>query len=390
MPEPNANRDAEYATGAQPAIQTALLAWWDAGHADWPWRRTRDPYGVWVAEVMLQQTQIATVIPYYERWMARWPTVEALAAATLDEVLKMWEGLGYYSRARNLHAAAGIVARELGGRLPRTVAGLQKLPGIGRYTAGAIASIAFDVPAPVLDGNIIRVLSRLHDIEEDVTRSQTRARLWRLAEAGVPIDRPGDYSEALMELGQQICVPQAPRCLICPVASPCLARQRGTQLERPVRPPRKRTPHYDVVAAIIWRDGGPSSGGRFLIAQRPLNGLLGGLWEFPGGKVEPGESMPDALRREIREELALEIEPGAALTVVEHAYTHFRITLHAFHATCISGGVEHLGVADHAWVTLDDLERYAFAVTNRKIIAALLNEVARPNDGRVASASLGD
>jgi len=373
-----------------PAIQASLLAWWDAGHADWPWRRTRDPYAVWVAEVMLQQTQIATVIPYYERWMARWPAVEALAAATLDEVLKMWEGLGYYSRARNLHAAARIVAGEMDGRLPRDVAALQKLPGIGRYTAGAIASIAYDRPAPILDGNIIRVLSRLHDIEEDVTLTQTRARLWRLAEAGVPAERPGDYNQALMELGQQICVPQAPRCLICPLAALCLARMRGTQLERPVRPPRRRTPHFDVVAAIIWRGGVASPDGRFLIAQRPLDGLLGGLWEFPGGKVEPGESLPDALRREIREELALEVEPGAALTVVEHAYTHFRITLHAFHAAYAGGEIEHLGVADHAWVTLDDLERYAFAVTDRKIIAALRDETAWPSGGRDASASPDD
>lgn len=356
-----------------------LLAWWDAGHADWPWRRTRAPYAVWVAEVMLQQTQIATVIPYYERWMARWPSVEALAAATLDDVLKMWEGLGYYSRARNLHAAAGIVRRDYDGRLPCTVAELQKLPGIGRYTAGAIASIACDVPAPILDGNIIRVLSRLYDIEEDVTRSGTRARLWRLAGEGVPAVRPGDYNEALMELGQQICLPQAPRCLICPLAGHCLARQRGTQLERPVRPPRKRTPHYDVVAAVIRGNGGSSPDGRILIAQRPLDGLLGGLWEFPGGKVEPGESLADALQREIREELALEIAPGEALTVVEHAYTHFRITLHAFHAAYVDGEVEHLGVADHAWVTLDELDRYAFAVTDRKIIAALLAEAVGAN-----------
>ena len=300
-------------------ISAPLLAWWDAGHADWPWRRTRDPYAVWVAEVMLQQTQIATVIPYYERWMARWPSVEALAAATLDDVLKMWEGLGYYSRARHLHAAAGVIRRDYSGRLPRTVAELQRLPGVGRYTAGAIASIACDVPTPILDGNIIRVLSRLYDIEEDVTRSGTRARLWRLAGENVSAVRPGEYNEALMELGQQICLPQTPRCLICPLAGHCLARQRGTQLERPVRPPRKRTPHYDVVAAVIWREGAPSAGGQFLIAQRPHAGMLGGLWEFPGGKVETGETMPDALRREIGEELAIAVEPGDFLVEVAHA-----------------------------------------------------------------------
>ncbi len=352
-------------------VAVALLSWWDAGHADLPWRRTHDAYGVWVAEIMLQQTQIATVIPYYERWMARFPTAEALAAAPLDDVLKLWEGLGYYSRARNLHAAAQIVTHEHGGRLPNTVPELMKLPGIGRYTAGAIASIVFDVPAPILDGNVIRVLSRVHDIEEDVTQSATRTRLWHLAEDLVPLKRPGDFNQALMELGQSICLPKNPRCLICPLNTLCLARQHGTQPERPVRPPRKRTPHYDVVAAVIWREGQPARHAKFLIAQRPHDGLLGGLWEFSGGKVEAGETMADALRREIREEMAIDITPGAFLIAVPHAYTHFRITLHAFHAIYGGGEIQHLGVADHAWVTLDDLDRFAFAVTDRKIIEQL-------------------
>lgn len=368
-------------------VAVALLAWWDAGHADLPWRRAHDAYGVWVAEIMLQQTQIATVIPYYERWMARFPTAEALAAAPLDDVLKLWEGLGYYSRARNLHAAAQIVTHEHGGRLPETVGELIKLPGIGRYTAGAIASIAFDVPAPILDGNVIRVLSRVHDIEEDVTQSATRTRLWHLAEELVPPDRPGDFNQALMELGQSICLPKNPRCLICPLSALCLARQHGTQPERPVRPPRKRTPHYDVVAAVIWREGGPARHGEFLIAQRPHDGLLGGLWEFPGGKVEPGETMADALRREIREELTIDIKPGEFLIAVPHAYTHFRITLHAFHAIYGGGEIQHLGVADHAWVTLDDLDRFAFAVTDRKIIEqlrrALMTEQPQSQTGTV-------
>ena len=352
-------------------IPSALLHWWDAGHADLPWRDNAAPYAVWVAEVMLQQTQITTVIPYYRRWLARFPTVEALAAAPLDDVLKLWEGLGYYSRARNLHAAAQVIVRDHGGRLPSTAAELMKLPGVGRYTAGAVASIAFGQRAAVLDGNVIRVLSRVFDVAEDVTVPATRRRLWDLAEALVPAQRPGDYNQALMELGQGICLPQNPRCLLCPLTALCLARQRGTQLERPVRPPRRRTPHYDVVAAVIWRDGRPAYGSRFLIAQRPLGGLLGGLWEFPGGKVEPGESLSDALRREIGEELALEVEPGDFLVAVAHAYTHFRITLHAFHAAYGGGEPQHLGVADHAWVTLADVERYAFAVTDRKIIAAL-------------------
>lgn len=345
-----------------------LIAWWDEGHADLPWRRAHDAYAIWVAEVMLQQTQIATVIPYFERWMARFPTVQALAAAELDEVLKLWEGLGYYSRARHLHAAAQTVVTEHGGQIPDTIVALRRLKGIGPYTAGAIASIAFGRRAAVLDGNVIRVLSRLTDLERDVTETETRRGLWRLAQALVPAQRAGDYNQALMELGQRICTPAAPDCHRCPLAPFCLARQRGTQLERPVRPPRRNTPHFDVAAGVIWRDG------RFLIAQRPLDGLLGGLWEFPGGKREEGESLARTLKREIKEELAIDIEVGAPLATIRHAYTHFRITLQAFHAQHLAGEPQHLEVMDHAWVTLEEVERFAFALTDRKIIEALRNE----------------
>lgn len=354
-----------------------LLDWYDHDPADLPWRRTRDPYAIWISEIMLQQTQIATVVPYYERWMARFPTVAALAAAPLDDVLKVWEGLGYYSRARNLHAAARTVMADLNGRLPTTAATLQQLKGIGPYTAGAIASIAYDERVPVLDGNVIRVLTRLYDIADDVTQAATRTRLWQLAADLVPAQRPGDHNQALMELGQRVCTPVKPLCLLCPLRDDCLARQRGTQLERPVKPPRQRTPHYDVVAGIIWQDSKPAADAHFLIAQRPLDSMLGGLWEFPGGKQEDGETLPAALQREIREELAIEIAVDAPLTSVRHAYTHFRITLHAFHARHLAGSPQHLGVANHAWVTLADLESYAFAVTDRKIIAALRAELER-------------
>jgi A/G-specific adenine glycosylase len=347
-------------------ISVDLLAWWDAGHADLPWRRTHDPYQIWVSEIMLQQTQIATVIPYYERWLERFPTVVELANASVDDVLKLWEGLGYYSRARNLHAAAQMVVDQFDGTMPDSAETLQQLKGIGRYTAGAIASIAYDEPVAVLDGNVIRVLTRLFDIADDVTLTATKHKLWDSAEKQVPADRPGDYNQALMELGQRICTPKAPDCHICPLESRCLARQHGTQMERPVKPPRKRTPHFDVAAGIIRRDDG-----RFLIAQRPLDGLLGGLWEFPGGKQEAGETLPETLKREIMEEMAIDIAVDMPLAPIKHAYTHFRITLHPFLATYVSGEIEHIGVADHAWVTLDQLDNYAFAVTDRKIISQL-------------------
>ncbi len=352
-----------------------LLNWWDTNRDDLPWRRSRDPYAVWVAEIMLQQTQVVTVIPYYKRWMAHFPTVADLAASSLDEVLKLWQGLGYYSRARNLHAAAIQVMNLYNGQVPERHSQLMKLPGIGRYTAGAIASIAFSQPVPVLDGNVIRVLTRLADIGDDVSRSKTRNALWRMAGELVSEERPGDYNQAVMELGQRVCLPTSPQCASCPVAAFCRSRQRGTQYERPVRPPRKRSPHFDVVAGIIWRTQ-IAEDGQFLIARRPLDGMLGGLWEFPGGKVEASESREEALEREIREELGIDIDVGRLLCTIKHAYTHFRITLHAFHALYIKGEPQHIGVADHAWIKLADLDRFPFAVTDLRIIEALKTELS--------------
>lgn len=350
-----------------------ILTWWAKDYIDLPWRRSKDAYGIWVAEVMLQQTQIATVIPYYEKWMSRFPTIGDLAEGSLDEVLKLWQGLGYYSRARNLHAAARLILDQYDGKLPDDVPNLMKLPGIGRYTAGALASIAYGRSEPVLDGNVIRVFSRVTDLKEDVTNSSTRNELWRLAAELIPGEKPGDFNQALMELGQRICLPANPNCGECPIANLCLARVRGTQYERPVRPPRKRIPHYDVVAGIIWRTQ-PALNGEFLITRRPTSGMLGGLWEFPGGKVEHAENHEAALQREIAEELAIDIQVGRNLCVVKHAYTHFRITLYAYNARYVSGIPQHIGVDDHAWVSLLDLDRFAFAATDVRIINALRNE----------------
>jgi len=349
-----------------PALHDALIAWFTAHKADLPWRRVRDPYRIWLSEIMLQQTQVATVSPYYERFLARFPTVEALAAAPLGDVLKLWEGLGYYSRARNLHRAAQRVVEQLGGAFPSTVEGLRALPGVGRYTAGAVASLAFDADAPVLDGNVIRVLARVCDVAEDVRAPRTQRALWALAETILPRGRAAAWNEGLMELGRRICTPQSPDCPACPIRAHCDAYAKGVQNERPVRAPRPRTPHFDVTAAVIRR-----ADGRLLIAQRPADGMLGGLWEFPGGKREPGESLRACLRREIREELGVEIAVGAQIGAVKHGYTHFRITLYAFACTLVEGEPQALGVADWAWVLPEELDRYPFPVTDQKIIAML-------------------
>lgn len=347
-------------------LQSDLLSWYDQHAADLPWRRTQDAYAIWLSEVMLQQTQVETVKPYYARFLAAYPTVHNLANAPLADVLKLWEGLGYYSRARNLHRAAQKVSSEHNGRFPSTADALQELPGVGRYTAGAIASIAFGERAPVLDGNVIRVFARLTDLDEDVTQEAVKGKLWSLAEEWLPPERPGDYNQALMELGRVICRPRNPLCDDCPLRQQCKANQRGTQAQRPVKKRKAPTPHYDVTAGMIWNEAG-----QLLIAQRPLEGLLGGLWEFPGGKVEAGETLSACLQRELREELAIEVEVGALFTVVQHAFTHFKISLHTFTCRYLSGTPQALGVQDWAWVSPEDLTTYSFGKADREVIREL-------------------
>jgi A/G-specific adenine glycosylase len=344
-----------------------LLNWFDHGRAELPWRSDQpDPYRVWLSEIMLQQTQIDTVIPYYHRFLDAYPTVFALAQAPLDDVLKRWEGLGYYSRARNLHKTAGIVANDLNGEFPATAQALERLPGIGKYTAGAIASIAYGERVPVVDGNVIRVFTRLFDIPDDVTQSATQKRLWELAAQHVPPQRAGDYNQALMELGQKVCRPRQPNCDACPVQAFCQAYAAGTQAERPNKPRKAPTPHYDVVAGIVY-----GQDGRLLIAQRPDDGLLGGLWEFAGGKQEQGETLPQALERELMEELGIRVHVGELFTVVKHAFSHFKITLHAFECQHIGGEPQAIEAQAFAWVTLDELQNYSFGKADRQVIDAL-------------------
>ncbi len=349
-------------------ITEQLLAWYREHGRGLPWRRRRDPYAVWVSEVMLHQTQVATVLPYYQRFLERFPTLADLAQAPLDDILKVWEGLGYYARARNLHYAARRILAEHGGQFPDNWDTLRKLPGIGDYTAGAILSIAYGQDYPALDGNVRRVLSRLFHITVHAADAATKRHLYEIASSLLPPGQAGEFNQALMDLGATICTPRRPHCSICPLAQSCEACCLGIQELLPVRAPRKPVPHYEVAAAVTWRNG---RGGEFLIAQRLYRGLLGGLWEFPGGKQEAGETLPDCLRREIREELGLEIGVDEPLTVVEHAYTHFRITLHAFHCCLLAGQPQAIGVADWRWITLEQVDQFAFSAADHKIIAAL-------------------
>jgi A/G-specific adenine glycosylase len=346
-------------------IRAALLHWFAENARDLPWRRTKDPYAIWISEIMLQQTRVPTAVPYYERFLHRFPTVEQLARARLDTVIKLWEGLGYYSRARNLHQAAQEIVARFGGHLPASREELLTLPGIGRYTAGAIASIAFGRREPLVDGNVTRVLCRIFRLKGSPKEVTLQKRIWAIAEKLVPEGHAGQFNQALMELGSEVCLPRRPRCDDCPVNRLCEARRHNEQDSLPTRAPKKQLPFHTVAVGVVYRRG------RILIDQRKPEGLLGGLWEFPGGKKRHGESLEAALRREVREELAVTIRVGRPLAVVDHAYSHFRVRIHAFECTYVSGTPRCLACADFKWVRPGDLGRYAFPAANKKIIEIL-------------------
>ena len=343
-------------------LRSRLLKWYREEQRDLPWRHTNDPYRIWVSEIMLQQTQVKTVVPYYERWVESFPTVEDLARAREVKVLKHWEGLGYYSRARNLHRAANIVTQEFGGQVPDTVEPLSQLPGIGRYTAGAVLSIAFGKRAPVLDGNVKRVLSRWFCISENGATATSQQRLWKIAESVLPNRNVGAFNQALMELGATVCLPKNPVCLFCPVKSDCEANRQNRQGEFPQAKAKRVSKKIEVSAAVIWRRD------RVFIQQRPQKGLMGGLWEFPGGKREKNETPEACLAREIREELGVVIEVGEKLMIVKHTYTQFRVTLHVFECKLTGGRIRARCCEQWKWVTPSSLKSFPFPAANVKIV----------------------
>ncbi|MFU8858684.1 MAG: A/G-specific adenine glycosylase [Deferrisomatales bacterium] len=342
----------------------ALHRWYRAHARDLPWRRTSDPYAVWVSEAMLQQTRVAAVVPYYERWMARFPTVRALGAAREDEVLGAWEGLGYYARARNLHRAARAVVDRFGGSIPDHFEELRELPGIGPYTAAAVCSIAFGRDFAVVDGNVRRVLARLTALASDPRRSPQAGALEALAHALLPPGTASLHNQAMMELGADLCTPRAPCCAACAFQAVCRAAASRRPEAYPVRASRKALPHYDVALGVVFDEG------RVLIDRRPYNGLLGGLWEFPGGKVEAGETPEEALHRELREELGLRVEPFGTLPPVRHAYSHFRVTLHPYLCRFLS--MEPRACSGQArewrWTEVGGLDGYPMPRANRKVL----------------------
>lgn len=331
-----------------------------------PWRDSGDPYRICLSEVMLQQTRVATVEKFYLRFLEAFPTIEALAAAPLGDVLRRWEGLGYYSRARNLHKLARIIVEEHGGKFPDSAEALRELPSIGRYTAAAIASIAFGQSVAALDGNVIRILSRLTDLTDDVTDQKVQTGLWQLAESIVPEHEAGDYNQAMMDLGRNLCTPRRPACAGCPVQKFCLAYERGVAEQRPVKKPKARLPQVRAVAGVL-RDANE----RILLVQRPASGLLGGMWALPGGLCGPEEPLAECLQRSLRRDIEIEIEIGAEMAAAKQEFTHFRMILRAYACQIRQGDPKPEGVADLAWVGLGETGQYGLGKADRQIIEAL-------------------
>lgn len=345
-------------------LRQRLLFWYASQGRDLPWRCTRDPYAIWISEIMLQQTQVKTVIPYYQRWLRQFPTVERLAAAPQQSVLKLWEGLGYYARARNLHQAAQQVVANHDGQFPNRLDEVVALKGIGRTTAGGILSAAFNQPTAILDGNVKRVLARL--VALPVPPGKAIALLWQLSEQVLDPHHPRDFNQAIMDLGATLCTRHNPACLLCPWQPHCAAYNQNAVSDFPMTEPRKPLPHKQIGVAVITDEQG-----NILIDRRKQEGLLGGLWEFPGGKIEPDETVEACVSREIKEELDIEIEVGDRLITIEHAYTHFKVTLNVFNCKYLSGDPKPLESDEVKWVTLDEIDQYPFPKANSQIVEAL-------------------
>ncbi len=354
-----------------------LKKWYRNYHRDLPWRRTSDPYLTWVSEVMAQQTQIETVVPYYHRFVGRFPDVVALATAEQEEVLKLWEGMGYYARARNLHKAARLVVAEHGARIPDEWHKIRRLPGIGDYTASAVLSIAFHQPYAVVDGNVKRILARLFLMHYAVNVATYHQHFNCQANRILDQSNPGIFNQAMMELGALICRPRHPQCERCPVDATCRANQEQKTALFPKRKSSPRVPQYEIAAGVIRKDD------RLLITKRKPEGLLGGLWEFPGGKIRRDETAREACIREIHEETGLVVKPVDEIAKVRHAYTHFKNRITVFLCDYISGSIQLDGPVAHQWIGLESLCHFAFPKANHKFFPALEKKLKPDLDKKI-------
>jgi A/G-specific adenine glycosylase len=347
-------------------VAPRLLSWFDRNQRDLPWRRDRDPYRIWVSEVMLQQTQVATVLAYFERFLARFPTPADLAAASEHDVLLLWEGLGYYRRARDLHGAARIIVAEHAGQLPNDPAMLKQLPGFGEYTCNAVLSQAFDQRLPILEANSQRLLSRLFGRTGDPREGPARRWLWSAAAGLLPAQRVGAFNQALMELGSLLCTPTTPKCSQCPLAKQCVAFREGKQEEIPVRARSSASTPVREVAVVVRRAG------RVLLVRRPDHGRWSGMWEFPRAEPRDAETEETAARRIVHELTGLRTRIGPELLTIRHGVTRFAITLVCFEAEHLRGEFASAFYREGAWLLPDELARYPVSAPQRRLAKALL------------------
>ena len=335
----------------------ALVYWYNNNKRPLPFRSTKDPYKIWISETMLQQTQVKTVIPFYERWVNKLPTIESVAKTNIDFLMKLWEGLGYYRRCQNFYQASKIIVNDYKGVVPSNYESFKGLPGVGDYTAGAVLSISFGIPIPAIDGNVKRVMSRLYGIKHLTRYNETI--IYKVILRTLKNVNPSDFNQGLMELGALICTSESPECFKCPLLQNCKAYQSGNPTNYPKRKAKRIIPHFNVVTAIIWR------GDTFYIQKRSEDKMLGGLWEFPGGKVEEGESLEIALLRELKEECNFNARILKEVTSIKHRYSHYSITMHCYY--CEEKNDKIVTLANSNWIKKNQISQYSFPKANHKI-----------------------
>jgi A/G-specific adenine glycosylase len=351
-------------------ISSSLITWFEQHKRDLPWRHERTAWRTLLSEVMLQQTRVDQALPYFEKFISRFPTIADFAKAEQDEILLLWEGLGYYSRARNLHKTTQLIVEQFDNEIPGDYESLLKIKGIGPYTAAAVSSLVFNEPRAVVDGNVIRVLSRFYGIDEDVQLNSVRKRIQEYANSLLDKKRPGLFNEAVMELGATICKPKKPQCFECPLQVECLAFAQARSEQLPYKAKKVKVPHHQIGIGVIY-----NKQGEVLIAKRPDDKMLGGLWEFPGGKQEKGETIESTIHREFEEEIGIKIQLNKPFKPIKHAYSHFKITLNSWSGLWISGEPKAKESSEIRWIPVSDLPKYAFPKANRKLIEQIQDKL---------------
>lgn len=345
-------------------FRNALLRWFSSNNRELPWRLNYDPYHVWLSEIMLQQTQMERGVAYFQRWLQRFPDIDSIATADPQEILKYWEGLGYYARARNLYKAAKTIVDEFDGEIPSNYDDLLRLPGVGPYTASAILSIAFNYNIPVVDANVERVFSRIFDIDEPLKERGVHEKIKRMAEKLLPEGKARQFNQALMDLGGLICTPRKPQCGLCPISKECLAYLGNFVIDRPVKVAKQQTITIEMATGLILKNG------YVFIQQRRDDDIWGGLWEFPGGRLKEGESPSDAVVREYKEETGFKVKVRRKITTVIHFFTKYKVILHCYQCLLDQDSIlPDLNAAQKFhWIKEAQLDSYGFPAGHRKYI----------------------